>query len=475
MPPAHADNDLTGDLPVVALVGRPNVGKSTLFNALTRTRDAIVADRPGVTRDRHHGVCRSFSRPFLLVDTGGLSDFEQELPKLAARQAQTAISDADVVVFVLDARDGLTPYDRQIGQALRRAGKRVLLAVNKTDGLDEDVASAEFSELGLGEPHTLSAAHNRGISGLSDLIIDALPEQTDRVEEVDPERLRIAVIGRPNVGKSTLVNRLIGEERVVASDEPGTTRDAIRVPFERDGRRYLLIDTAGIRRRGRVDDAVEKFSVIKTLQAMEQAQIALVLLDAHEGVTDQDATVLGHALDAGRALVVVVNKWDGLQPDERERVQAQLSRKLAFVAWAETVFISARHGSGLAELMKAIGRAHASATHEFTTHDLTEVVTMAFETAQPPVVRGRTAKLRYAHQGGRMPPRIVLHGSRLSTLPDSYKRYLENFLRRHYRLVGTPVRLDFRDGDNPFAGRINPLTERQKAKRKRLIRHVKRR
>ena len=475
MSPLPADMELIGDLPVVALVGRPNVGKSTLFNALTRTRDAIVADRPGVTRDRHHGICRSFERPFLLVDTGGLSDFEQELPKLAARQAEAAIEEADVVVFVLDARDGLTPYDRQIGQGLRRAGKRVLLAVNKTDGLDEDVAAAEFSELGLGTPLTMSAAHNRGISSLGETIVGTLPEHSTAADDIDPERLRIAVIGRPNVGKSTLVNRLLGEERVVASDEPGTTRDAIRVPFERDGRRYLLIDTAGIRRRGRVDDAVEKFSVIKTLQAMEQAQIALVLLDAQEGVTDQDATVLGHALDAGRALVVVVNKWDGLKSDEREQIQAQLQRKLAFVAWAETVFISARHGSGLAELMQAIGRAHASATHEFNTHELTDVLTLAFEGFQPPVVRGRTAKLRYAHQGGRMPPRIVLHGSRLATLPDSYKRYLENFLRRHYRLVGTPIRLEFRDGDNPFAGRSNPLTERQKARRKRLIRHVKRR
>lgn len=471
---ANADTEQFGDLPVVALVGRPNVGKSTLFNALTRTRDAIVADRPGVTRDRHHGVCRTFERPFLLVDTGGLSEFEQELPKLAARQAEAAIADADVVVFVLDAREGLTEYDRQIGQSLRRAGKRVLVAVNKTDGLDEDVASAEFSELGLGGSLAISAAHNRGIAILADAILHVLPERSVQTDDVDRDRMRIAVIGRPNVGKSTLVNRLLGEERVVASEEPGTTRDAIRVPFERDGRPYLLIDTAGIRRRGRVDDAVEKFSVIKTLQAMEQAQIALVLLDAQEGVTDQDATVLGHALDAGRSLVIVVNKWDGLKPDEREQVQAQLSRKLSFVAWAETVFISARHGSGLAELMKAINRAHASATREFNTHELTDVMSLAFENYQPPLVRGRTAKLRYAHQGGRLPPRIVLHGSRLATLPDSYKRYLENFLRQHYRLVGTPIRFEYRDGDNPYAGRTNPLTERQKRKRQRLIRHVKR-
>lgn len=468
----------TGALPVVALVGRPNVGKSTLFNALTRTRDAIVADRPGVTRDRHHGVCRTFARPFLLVDTGGLSEFEQELPKLAARQAEAAIAEADLVVFVLDARDGIVHYDREIAINLRRSGKRILLAVNKTDGLDEQVVSAEFSELGLGSPLPVSAAHNRGVAGLGEAILDVLPTESqgaDDAPDQDDGRLRIAVVGRPNVGKSTLVNRLLGEERVVASEEPGTTRDAIQLPFERDGRRYLLIDTAGIRRRGRVDDAVEKFSVIKTLQALEQAQIALILLDAREGVTDQDATVLGHALDAGRAIVVAVNKWDGLAQDQREQVQAQLERKLSFVAWAETIFISARHGSGLGDLMAAVGRAFASASKEFATHELTDAVALAFESYQPPLVNGRVAKLRYAHQGGRMPPRIVLHGNRLSTLPESYKRYLENFLRKHYRLVGTPIRLEFRGGENPFAGRTNPLTERQKRKRQRLIRHAKRR
>jgi GTP-binding protein len=472
------DSEAPPALPVVALVGRPNVGKSTLFNALTRTRDAIVADRPGVTRDRHHGVCRTFERPFLLVDTGGLSEFEQELPRLAAQQAQAAIIEADLVVFVLDARDGLVQYDREIATTLRRTGKQVLLAVNKTDGLDEQVAGAEFAELALGAPLLLSAAHSRGVATLGAAILAALPTaqaEASATVEKDEDRVRIAVIGRPNVGKSTLVNRLLGEERVVASEEPGTTRDAIRLPFERDGRRYLLIDTAGIRRRGRVEDAVEKFSVIKTLQALEQAQIALVLLDAQEGVTDQDATVLGHALDAGRAIVLVVNKWDGLAQDERERIQAQLERKLDFVSWAETVFISARHGSGIRELMLAIGRAHASAKREFTTHELTDVVTLAFESYQPPMINGRLAKFRYAHQGGRMPPRIVLHGNRLSTLPESYKRYLENFIRKHYRLVGTPIRFEFRDGNNPFADRVNPLTERQQRKRQRLIRHVKRR
>lgn len=466
-----------GVLPVVALVGRPNVGKSTLFNALTRTRDAIVADRPGVTRDRHHGICRTFARPFLLVDTGGLSEFEQELPKLAARQAQAAIGEADLIVFVLDARDGVVQYDREIADGLRRSGKRLLLVVNKTDGLDEQIASAEFAELGLGMPLPVSAAHNRGVTSLGEAILDALPAATGQTDDArhDDDRLRVAVIGRPNVGKSTLVNRLLGEERVVASDEPGTTRDAIQLPFERDGQRYLLIDTAGIRRKGRVDDAVEKFSVIKTLQALEQAQIALVLLDAREGVTDQDATVLGHALDAGRAIVVAVNKWDGLAPDQREQVQAQLDRKLGFVAWAEAIFISARHGSGLGDMMAAVGRAYASASQEFSTHDLTDTVALAFESYQPPLVNGRVAKLRYAHQGGRFPPRIVLHGNRLSTLPESYKRYLENFVRKHYRLVGTPVRLEFRGGENPFAGRTNALTERQKRKRQRLIRHAKRR
>ncbi len=463
-------------LPVVALVGRPNVGKSTLFNALTRTRDAIVADRPGVTRDRHHGICRSFERPFLLVDTGGLSVFEQELPRLAARQAEAAIAEADVIVLVLDARDGLVDYDREITRTLRRTGKPLLLAVNKTDGLDEQIALAEFAELGHGQPLALAASHGRGVGMLGESILASLPEAHVADEADDDEgRIRIAVIGRPNVGKSTLVNRLLGEERVVASEEPGTTRDAIQLPFERDGRDYLLIDTAGIRRRGRVDDAVEKFSVIKTLQAMERAQVALVLLDAHEAVTDQDATVLGHALDAGRALVIAVNKWDGLDSGQRDEIRRQLERKLAFVAWAEIVFISALHGSGLAELMTAVDQAYASARREFSTHELTEVLSLAFQSYQPPQVQGRNAKLRYAHQGGKLPPRIVLHGSRLSTLPESYRRYLENYLRKHYRLVGTPVRLELREGENPYAGRSNPLTERQQRKRKRLLRHVKRR
>jgi GTP-binding protein len=468
----------TSALPVVALVGRPNVGKSTLFNALTRTRDAIVADRPGVTRDRHHGVCRSFERPFVLVDTGGLSAFEQELPRLAARQAEAAITEADLVLFVLDARDGLAEYDREIARSLRRAGKQVLLVVNKTDGMDEQVASAEFAELGLGRGLPVSASHNRGMTQLGTAILAALPARFDDAMEddgqIDAGRIRIAVAGRPNVGKSTLANRLIGEERVVASEEPGTTRDAIELPFERDGQTYLLVDTAGIRRKGRVDDAVEKFSIVKTLQALERTQVALVLVDASEGITDQDATVLGLALDAGRALVVVVNKWDGLASDARERVVEQLDRKLVFVPWAEQVFISARHGSGIGELMAAITRAHASAVKVFSTHELTEAVTLAFTSYQPPLVQGRVAKLRYAHQGGRLPPRIVLHGNRLSTLPDSYQRYLENFLRKHYRLVGTPIKLDFREGENPFAGRRNTLTESQQRKRRRLLRHVKR-
>lgn len=466
-----------GHLPVVALVGRPNVGKSTLFNALTRTRDAIVADRPGVTRDRHHGICRTFERPFLLVDTGGLSRFEDELPRLAARQAEAAIAEADLIVFVLDARDGLVDYDRDIARMLRKTGTPVLVAANKTDGLDEQVALAEFAELGLGTVLALSAAHQRGVAVLGERILAALPahDAAAAAGDEDPERIAIAVVGRPNVGKSTLVNRLLGEERVVASAEPGTTRDAIALPFERDGRRFLLVDTAGIRRRGRVEDAVEKFSVIKTLQALERSRLALVMVDAREGITEQDATVLGHALEAGRALVVVVNKWDGLSADERAETERQLDRRLDFVPWAERVFVSARHGSGLGELMAAIVRAHTAASREFGSRELTEVLGLAFEGNQPPMVQGRAAKLRYAHQGGRFPPRVVLHGSRLSTLPESYRRYLENFLRKHYRLVGTPVRLELRDGDNPYAGRTNPLTDRQRRKRQRLIRHNRRR
>lgn len=461
-------------LPVVALVGRPNVGKSTLFNALTRSRDALVADRPGVTRDRHYGVCRGDDWAFVVVDTGGLYGDGDELADLTREQAQAAIEEAALVVLVLDAREGLLPGDRRILDDLRRAGRSVLLAINKTDGLDEAAAQAEFAALGVSPSIPLAASHRRNIDRLLAELRARLPEGPPPAEAaIDPDLIRVAVVGRPNVGKSTLVNRLLGEERVIVSDVAGTTRDAISIDLERDGRRYRLIDTAGVRRRARVEDAVEKFSVIKTLQAMEQAQVVVVMLDASEGVTEQDVTVLGHALEAGRALVVAVNKWDGLDRYQRERCRTELDRKLDFVPWALRVFIAARHGSGLGELVKAINRAWRATRWEASAGDLTKALEIAVAAHQPPLVRGKAPKLRYAHLGGRDPVRVVIHGSRLSAVADSYKRYLENTFRKRFRLDGAPIRLEFREGANPYEGKKNELTERQLQKRRRLMRHVR--
>lgn len=462
-------------LPLVALVGRPNVGKSTLFNAITRSRDALVHDQPGVTRDRHYGVCRpERGRHFVLVDTGGLAGDEQGLPGATARQARAAAEESDLVLFVVDAREGDLGLDREIVAWLRKLSRPVFMVVNKTDGLDEEVALAEFSRFGLDPVLGVSAAHRRGIDELLEAVQEALPaEPGDLLTDVEPERMRLAFVGRPNVGKSTLVNRLLGEERMIASEVPGTTRDAIAVDLERDGRKYRLIDTAGIRRRARVEEAVEKFSVIKSLQAIESSEVVVVMLDATEGITDQDATVLGHVLDAGRALVLAVNKWDGLSSYQREQNRATLDRKFTFVSWAEIVFISALHGSGLRELFAAINRAHASATRRFSTSEVTRAMEAAYTAFQPPVVRGHTAKLRYGHPGGENPPTFVLHGSRIRTLPDSYKRYLENFFRKHFKLVGTPVKLEFREGENPYEGRRNKLSDRQVKSKRRMMRHVK--
>jgi GTP-binding protein len=464
-------------LPVVALVGRPNVGKSTLFNVLTRTRDALVHDLPGLTRDRQYGVCRSGAREFVVVDTGGLTGEKEGIGELTARQAQAAVAEADRVVFVVDARDGLLPADRNILDALRRSGKPLLLAINKTDGLDEHAAIAEFATLGFVAPLLLAASHGRGVPALVAAILSGLPpvDPDAIVAEAADDGVRVAIVGRPNVGKSTLVNRLLGEERVVVSDVAGTTRDAIRVHLDRDGKRYTLIDTAGVRRRARVEEAVEKFSVIKTLQSIAAAHVAVVLLDAREGVSEQDATVIGHVLDEGRALVIAVNKWDGLSTYEREQCRASLSRKLDFVGYARVVTISALHGSGIAELMKAINRAHASTTREFGTAELTRALEKAYESYQPPMVRGHAPKLRFAHPGGTNPPGIVIHGSRTRHVAEAYRRYLENFFRKRFKLEGTPVRIEFRESENPYAGRKNELTEGQKRKRQRMIRKAKKR
>ena len=463
-------------LPVVALVGRPNVGKSTLFNAMTRSRDALVADMPGVTRDRHYGVCRTGTRPFVVVDTGGLSGEEEGIEGLTAQQVRLAIEEASVLVFVVDARDGLLPQDRTILDELRRSGKPIIAAVNKTDGMDLQDAMAEFAVFGIANTLPLSAAHNRGTDDLIASGILLLPEDThEEIDPVDPESIRVAIVGRPNAGKSTLINRLLGEDRLIVSNVAGTTRDPIRVSLERDGRKYTLIDTAGVRRKARVEEAVEKFSVIKTLQSMAAAQVVVVMIDARENLADQDLTLIGHAVDEGRALVICVNKWDGMDSYQREQCERALERRLQFVDWAKTVFISALHGSGLRELMKAVVRAHHAATKELGSSELTKTLEQAYESYQPPLVRGHAPKLRFAHPGGNNPPTIVIHGSRTKHIAPAYRRYLENFFRKRFKLEGTPVRIAFRDGENPFAGKKNVLTEAQQRKRQRMVREMKKR
>ena len=463
-------------LPLVALVGRPNVGKSTLFNALTRTRDALVHDEPGVTRDRNYGVCRlDEARPFVLVDTGGIAGVDEGLAGATAKQSRAAAEEADLILFIVDGREGASTIDDDILAWLRKVAKPTFLVVNKTDGIDVQAALAEFARYGIKDMLGVSSAHKQGIDTLLARMLAQLPADGDtEILDNDPERVRVAFVGRPNVGKSTLVNRILGEERMIASDVPGTTRDSIAVDLERDGRKYRLIDTAGLRRRGRVEEAVEKFSVVKTLQAIEHCQVAVIMLDAGEGVTDQDATVLGAVLDAGRALVIAINKWDGQSDYARQQAESLLARKLGFVDWAESVRISALHGSGMRELFKAIHRAHASATMQFSTADVTKALEIAYETNPPPVVRGHVAKLRFAHPGGANPPTFIVHGNRLRTLSDTYRRYLENFFRKRFKLVGTPVRFVFKEGENPYKDRKNVLTDKQVAKKRRLIRHVKR-
>jgi GTP-binding protein len=445
-------------LPVIALLGRPNVGKSTLFNRLTRSRDALVADVPGLTRDRQYGVGRMGSRPYIVVDTGGLGGGDDELAAMVTRQAQRAAEEADALLFLVDAREGLNSADQDIAQSLRRLGKPLYLVVNKAEHLEKLMVSAEFHNLGLGEPCPVSATHNHGIVELVDKVLAELAsvgdaeDAADAVVEADEaERIRLAVVGRPNVGKSTLVNRWLGEERVLTSALPGTTRDSIAVPFARAERIYTLIDTAGIRRRGRVHEAIEKFSIIKTLQAIEAAHVVVLLLDARQGVADQDATLLGYVLDSGRALVVAINKWDHLEPEARQRMRREVERKLPFLDFAQMHYISALHGSGIMEVLDAVDAAHAAATRKLSTPELTRILADAVAAHQPPLVQGRRIKLRYAHQGGQNPPLIVIHGSRAEHVPAAYRRYLEKCYRQALALWGTPIRIEFRVGENPYA------------------------
>lgn len=468
-------------LPVIALVGRPNVGKSTLFNYLTRSRDALVADYPGLTRDRQYGFGKRGDTPFMVVDTGGLTGEQNIIDTQIARQVDLAIDEADMVWFLVDARDGLTPADETIAMDLRKRGKTVALLVNKVDGVDERLVGSDFFALGLGEPHNIAAAHGRGIQHALDYTLEAyasdeefMQARQERLEDRYPG-IRVAIIGRPNVGKSTLINRLIGEERVVASEVAGTTRDSVFVPFEKNGKPYTLIDTAGVRRRAKIDEAIEKFSVIKTLQAIDAANVVVGLVDAHEGIAEQDARLLGLALERGRALVLAINKWDGLNDDIKETLARQLDVKLPFLEFAERHHISALHGTGVGLLFESIEHAYESAIADLSTTELTKALETAVMRHQPPIVRGRRIKLRYAHQGGSNPPVIVVHGNQTDRVPKTYKRYLMNHFRRVFQLDGTPVRIEFRTGDNPYKDRKNTLSDRQIKKKKRLVRHIKKR
>lgn len=443
--------------PVVALIGRPNVGKSTLFNALTRSRRALVADEPGLTRDRQYASGHVAGRPVTLIDTGGLSGEQVELDERMAEQTAAAIAEADAVVVIVDGRSGLTATDEAVLERLRRADKPFHIAVNKVDGVDADAALAEFYGLGPAPPLAISAARRRGLRQLSERIAELLPPAPERTDGAATggadEPIRVTVVGRPNVGKSTLINRLIGAPRLLAYDQPGTTRDAVEVPFSFKGQSFTLVDTAGLRRRGRVSGTIEKFSAVKTLEAIRSAHVVIVVLDARDGVVEQDQHLVGHALDAGRGVVLAVNKWDGLERAAKERVRSEHERRFEFVDFVESRYISALHGTGVGRLLNAAVTAHAAGGRELPTAELTRVLTDAVAEHAPPTAGGGRIKLRYAHQGGSYPPRVIIHGSRVDRLPGSYKRYLARMFRKAFDLYGTPLELEFRAGHNPYAGR----------------------
>jgi GTP-binding protein len=447
--------------PVIALVGQPNVGKSTLFNRLTRSRDALVDDRPGITRDRIYGNARYHDKSFIIIDTGGLDDGTDPLQSMMSKQSWDAADEADAVIFLVDGRAGLSSLDDRILVRLRKLGKRVSLAVNKTEGLDTDQLMSDFYALGLGEPLPISSAHGQGVSALMSAVLDDFPEAADKDEDSGPV---IAVIGRPNAGKSTLINALLGEQRVVVFDRPGTTRDSIKIPFQREGKDYTLIDTAGVRRRGKVDEKIEKFSVIKTLQAIDQANVVLMMLDARREISDQDATLASYAIEQGKAMVVIVNKWDGLSPDQRVRIKDDIDRKLIFLQFAEFIYISALHGTAVGNIFPAVERAYDAAMKDLPTSFLTRILEKAVEKTPPPMISGRRMKPKFAHQGGHNPPVIVIHGNQLNKLPGSYRRYLINTFRKAAKLQGTPIRLEMRSGTNPYEGRPSG---RSKKRRKR--------
>ena len=489
-------------VPVVALVGRPNVGKSTLFNRLTRTRDALVADFPGLTRDRKYGHAHFSEHDFIVIDTGGIDGTEEGVETKMAEQSLAAIDEVDVVLFMVDGRAGLTPSDVAIAKHLRQLEKPSMLVVNKVDGIDPDAASADFWQLGVEDMYQIAAAHGRGVTALIDLALnpfaealkaengevsdltefeDEEEEQVDFTEEEAEEEfkrlqdqpIKLAIIGRPNVGKSTLTNRILGEERVVVYDMPGTTRDSIYIPMQRDEREYVLIDTAGVRRRKNINETVEKFSVVKTLKAIEDANVVLLLIDARDNISDQDLSLLGFALNAGRSIVIAVNKWDGLDSDVKDRVKKELDRRLGFVDFARIHFISALHGTGVGHLFESVQEAYKSATTRVGTSVLTRIMKMATDDHQPPMVRGRRVKLKYAHAGGYNPPIIVIHGNQVRNLPDSYKRFLMNYYRRSLEIMGTPIRIQFQNSENPFEAKTTKLTISQERKRKRMMSMVK--
>ncbi|CPR17913.1 ribosome biogenesis GTPase Der [Brenneria goodwinii] len=493
-------------IPVVALVGRPNVGKSTLFNRLTRTRDALVADFPGLTRDRKYGRAEVEGHEFIIIDTGGIEGTEDGVETRMAGQSLVAIEEADIVLFMVDARAGLMPADQSIAQHLRSRQKATFLVANKTDGIDPDTVIGDFYSLGLGEIYPIAASHGRGVTSLLEKVLLPFAEEDEsepvelteeeenaaywaeqladeqaaddaeaEEDDFDPETLpiKLAIVGRPNVGKSTLTNRILGEERVVVYDMPGTTRDSIYIPMVRDEREYVLIDTAGVRKRGKVTDTVEKFSVIKTLQAIEDANVVMLVIDAREGISDQDLSLLGFILNSGRSLVIVVNKWDGLSQEVRDQVKETLDLRLGFIDFARVHFISALHGSGVGNLFESVLEAYTCATRRVGTSMLTRIMQMAADDHQPPLVRGRRVKLKYAHAGGYNPPIVVIHGNQVKDLPDSYKRYLMNYYRRSLQVMGTPIRIQFKEGENPFADKRNTLTPNQLRKRKRLMKHIK--
>lgn len=444
-------------VPVIALVGRPNVGKSTLFNRLTRSRDALVANFPGLTRDRKYGEAQFGDRHFIVIDTGGISGDEHGIDAAMAQQSRQAVEECDAVFFMLDARAGLTAADEQLAAQLRRNPKPVFYIANKIDGVDPNVAMAEFYQLGIDKLYPLTASHGKGVKALLEDMFRQFPVEAsagdDAAEESPVRGTRIAIVGRPNVGKSTLVNRLLGEERVVVYDHPGTTRDSIYIDYQRDGQPYTLIDTAGVRRRKNVRETVEKFSIVKALKAIDDANVVVLVMDATEGVVDQDLHLLGQAIESGRALVIALNKWDGLDADHKKHVKTELDRRLQFIDFADLHFISALHGTGVGHLYGSIDKAYVASTSKLQTHRLTTILEGAITDHAPPMVNGRRIKLRYAHAGGSNPPVIVIHGNQTDKVPNSYRRYLEKVFRRELDLAGTPVRIEFKSSENPFAGK----------------------